>query len=180
MTIPLIILAVLSVTGGFFGVPEALHGTHWLGRFLEPVFAASAAQYAETGLSHETEYLLMGISIAGVLLAIAFAWFRYVKNRTLPAPEDMRTSYWHRLSYHKFYVDEVYDLLFVRLLKALSRFFYTVVDVLGIDGLVNGAGRLIVSASRSIRLVQNGNIGYYVFAMVIGIILIFIFNFIIF
>lgn len=180
MTIPLILLAVLSVFGGFFGVPEALHGTHWLGKFLEPVFAASAEQAGRLSLSHETEYMLMGVSVAGVLLAIVFAWYKYAKKQAVPSAEEAKTSYWHRLSYNKFYVDELYDLVFVYLFRSLSRVFDTVVDRSGIDGLVNGAGKLIVSASRNLRLVQNGNIGYYIFAMVIGIILIFIFNFIIF
>jgi NADH-quinone oxidoreductase subunit L len=74
------------------------------------------------------------------------------------------------LSYHKFYIDELYDLIIRKPLDALSDFFYKVVDKMGIDGLVNGIGSTPVEASKGLRLLQTGNVGFYIFMMVVSII----------
>lgn len=180
MTFPLIILAILAIFGGCANIPEALHGRSLLDNFLNPVFAGSEEHLKGLSLSHATEYMLMGISVAGVLLAIILAWSRYVKKQHVPSADGVSTSYWHQLSYNKFYVDELYNLLFVRSLNVLSGLLHRFIELSGIDALVNGTGKAVIAASRGLRFAQNGNIGYYIFAMVIGMMLIFVFNFIIF
>jgi len=74
------------------------------------------------------------------------------------------------LSYHKFYVDELYDMIIRKPLDATSDFLYRVVEKMGIDGLVNGIGNAPVQASKGLRLLQTGNVGFYIFVMVVGII----------
>ena len=74
------------------------------------------------------------------------------------------------LSYHKFYIDELYDAIIRKPLDALSVFFYNVIDKMGIDGIVNGVGKGSVEASKGLRLLQTGNVGFYIFMMVAGII----------
>ncbi len=73
MTIPLVILAVLSALGGFIGVPEALHGTHHLAEFMSPLYAGShqvnPAAFEPTTLSHSEEYILMAVSVGVALLS---------------------------------------------------------------------------------------------------------------
>ena len=70
---------------------------------------------------------------------------------------------------NKYYVDEIYEAAFVKPIKALSNFFYGVLEFLVIDLLVEGVGKLVKSMSKEARLAQDGSIGFYLFAMVIGI-----------
>ncbi len=178
MTIPLVVLAILSVFGGLIGVPEVLGGHHWLAQFLSPVLVYTKAVSGEAvPLDHATEYLLMGISVGAALLAISIAYVTYVSRKVLPISDAENRSFLSKLSYHKFYIDEVYEALIIRLLDAISTFFYKVVDKLGIDGLVNGAGTTTKEASKTLRLIQSGNVGFYIFMMVAGIVALLIYGF---
>lgn len=178
MTIPLMVLAVLSVIGGWIGVPEVLGGEHHLETFLAPVFERSKSIVeSHAALNHETEYLLMGISVVGVLLAIFMAWLRFVRNAMVPVADTVELSFMHRLSLNKYYVDEFYTAVITKPLDKLSDVFYRIVDVKGIDALVNGTARSMMTGSKNLRLLQSGTIGFYIFAMVIGIIGILVWGF---
>ena len=170
MTIPLIVLAILSIIGGFIGVPESLGGHHELAAFLAPVFKGSAPLLTSHELSKSTEMTLMIISVGAALLAIAYAYVKYVKNAHVPVRDDEERPALVDISYHKFYIDELYDAIIRKPLDALSVFFYKVIDRMGIDGIVNGLGKGSVEASKGLRLLQTGNVGFYIFMMVVGII----------
>jgi NADH-quinone oxidoreductase subunit L len=176
MTIPLIVLAILSVVGGFIGVPEALGGHHWLEHFLAPVFEKSAAMLPSAQLASTTEISLMLASVGGALLALVYAYIRYVKKAHVPVEDSEERPGLVSLSYHKFYIDEIYDWLIRKPLDALSIFFYKVIDLLVIDGFINGLGKVSVKSSKGLRLLQTGNVGFYIFMMVAGIIAILIFS----
>lgn len=96
----------------------------------------------------------------------------------LPAG-DGKVSPIVQLVYKKFYVDEIYDAVFVKPLNALSGFLYRIFDVKFIDGIVNSVSKGLTSTSGVIRFVQSGHVGFYIFAMVFGIIAIFVLNLII-
>ncbi len=176
MTIPLMVLAVLSVVGGWMGIPEVLSGSNQVGEFLSPVFAASQTLLHESHLAHSTEFMLIGIVIALTLVVIGFAYFTYVKKNAVPVEEGKELSAAHGLVYHKYYVDELYESLIVKPLFWLSTIFERFIEKLGIDGLVNGVGSTVVGGSKVARLLQTGNIGFYIFAMVVSIILILVTN----
>jgi NADH-quinone oxidoreductase subunit L len=178
MTIPLIVLAALSVVGGFIGIPEVFGGHHWLAGWLSPVFADSAKILPKSELSSSTEITLMCASVAGAVIALFYAYVRYVKNAHIPASDSEERPGLVNLSYHKFYVDEIYDFLIRRPLDELSVFFYKIVDLLAIDGIVNGLGKITVRTSKGLRLLQTGNVGFYIFMMVIGIIAILVYSFV--
>lgn len=178
MTIPLIILAVLSAVGGFLGIPGNGGEHHWLQHWLAPVFAGSNAITHVTEMPQSTEYLLMCVSVGAALLSIAYAYFKYNKNGHVPVPDTEERSFLANLSYHKFYVDEIYYFLVQKPLDVLSDFFYRVIDRKGIDGLVNGIGDAPVEASKGLRLLQTGNVGFYIFMMVIGIVAILVYSFV--
>lgn len=165
MTIPLIVLAVLSAVGGIIGIPEALGGNHWLSHWLAPVIKHTAE-----APDHATEYALMAVSVVGVLVSIAFAYVKYIKQNHVPIPDEGKRSALANLSYNKFYFDEIYDLLIRKPLDALSTFFYKIIDNKIVDGIVNGLGWGTSEASKGLRLVQSGNVGFYIFMMVVGII----------
>jgi NADH-quinone oxidoreductase subunit L len=170
MTIPLIVLAILSMVGGLIGVPEVLGGHHELGQYLAPVFKASTAALPMHELSAGTEKALMIISVALAFAALIYAYVKYVKNGRVPVADTEERPALTSLSYHKFYVDELYDFLIRKPLDFLSTFFYNVVEKLGIDGLVNGIGKGTIETSKGLRLLQTGNVGFYIFVMVLGII----------
>lgn len=178
MTFPLIVLAILSAIGGFIGVPEVLGGHHWLAEFLSPVFAISdyRAEHAAP-LDHSTEYLLMALSVAGALVAAIFAYVKYVKNSHVPADDESNRGAIANLSYNKFYIDEIYNALITKPLDSLSGFFFKIVEKSGIDAFVNGLGKTADASSRGLRLLQSGNVGLYIFMMVIGIIAILLYGF---
>jgi NADH-quinone oxidoreductase subunit L len=169
MTIPLIVLAVLSALGGLIGIPAIFGGGHWLESFLEPVFEVSASKITAITLDHTTEYALMAISVAGALIAMLYAYSRYVKQGYVPAHDRTDRGMLARLSYNKFYIDELYNSFITRPLDALSGFFYKTVDKAGIDGIVNGLGKGAVESSKAFRLLQTGMVGFYIFMMVAGI-----------
>ena len=171
MTIPLIVLAILSVVGGLIGIPEALHGTHYLEEFLSPVFESSSFRLVHH-LSHETEYLLMGIATLVMIVAIYFAHSIYVKKNTVPAAEGEELKPLHKLVYNKYWIDELYESLITKPLNLISEAFHKLVDNQIVDGIVNGVGSLVTWLSSVLRLAQTGNIGFYVFVMVISIVLI--------
>ncbi|WP_433863397.1 NADH-quinone oxidoreductase subunit L [Sphingobacterium thalpophilum] len=178
MTLPLIVLAILSIVGGAINFPAVLGGNHWLEDFLQPVFAESKALVPMVQhLEHSTEYMLMAISVVGVLIMVAWAYARYVKGQQIPSQDGEPRGFLANLSYRKFYVDELYDAVVVRPIHWLSSFLGTIVDRNGIDGMVNGAGKAAFDTGKVLRLLQNGNVGFYLLMMVIGVIAIFVYGF---
>lgn len=176
MTIPLIVLAILSAIGGLLGIPALLGGSHWLSNFLAPVFAESSARGAHLTLDHSTEFILMGVSVAGALGALLYAYSRYSKQGHVPLDDSAERGALANLSYNKYYIDEVYNALITRPLDALSGFFFRIVDKKGIDGVVNGLGKGAVEASKGLRLLQSGMVGFYIFMMVTGIIALLVYS----
>jgi len=176
MTIPLVVLALLSIVGGFIGLPAVFGGHHWLQQWLAPVFQLSAPLLPKADAVASTEITLMILSVAGALIALIYAYLRYVKGGHVPASDEEERPGLVNLSYHKFYVDELYDFLIRKPLDSLSVFFYKVVDLLAIDGIVNGFGKITLGASKRLRLLQTGNVGFYIFVMVLGIIAILVYN----
>lgn len=171
MTIPLIVLAVLSVVGGLIGIPEVLGGHHYLEAYLKPVFEDSSLRLVHH-LSHETEYILMGVAISVMALAMYFAYNKYVKNKTLPANEGEALNPIHNLVYKKYLIDELYENVIMKPINFIGEALHKVVDNQIVDGIVNGFGSMVTGVSGVIRKAQSGNIGFYVFVMVISIVLI--------
>jgi NADH-quinone oxidoreductase subunit L len=176
MTVPLIVLAILSAIAGMIGVPAVMGGHHELGAYLAPVFETSHKILGEHELSHSTEWLLMTISVFVALAAMLYAYITYAKNGSVPVSDEEERPGLSNLSYHKFYIDELYDMIIRKPLDAISVFFYKVVELSGIDGFVNGLGKGSLEASKGLRLLQTGNVGFYIFMMVIGIIAILVYN----
>jgi NADH-quinone oxidoreductase subunit L len=171
ITIPLIILAVLSVIGGWIGIPEIfMHGGHRLEEFLAPVFAQSNALTEKHHLSHETEYLLMGASVVFALAALLYAWNRFSKYQKV----DKEETGLGKVLANKWYVDELYDTIIVKPLLSLAKYFNNIFEKKGVDGIVNGVGKAVNYGGRQIRLLQSGQVGTYVLMMVLGILIFFI------
>lgn len=176
MTLPLIVLAALAAIGGLLNVPSALGGGHWLGEFLNPVFATSNMLAQPFELSHTTEYILMAISSIGAIGMAFFAYNKYAKSSSTVAEDLTSKGALYRLSYGKFYIDEFYNAIVVKPLDGLSKVLYRQIDRLGIDKLVNGVGDFFLLAGRGIRQIQTGHVGFYIFMMVLGVIAIMLYG----
>lgn len=174
MTIPLIVLAVLSVVGGVLGLPEFWGTSNWMHHHLDPIIVHKNPSI----LNHEKEWMLMGIAVIAAAATIFFAYMVYIKNQILPEAKDENIKGIKKLIYNKYYVDEIYDVIIRKPLDALSVVFYKFMDLQVVDGLVNAVGSTVTGISAVVRRLQTGHIGFYIFGMVIGIILILFYTFI--
>jgi NADH-quinone oxidoreductase subunit L len=165
MTMPLIVLAILAIIGGFAGVPHVLGGHNEMAAFLQPVIPMHEAVHP---VSATTEYALMGGVTAAVIAVIAFA---YSQTKNFTAKENTGFA---KLLENKWYVDEIYDAIIVKPIQSIATFFNNIFEKKGVDGMVNGVGRAVNYGSRQIRLLQSGHVGTYVLLMVIGILVLFI------
>lgn len=167
MTGPLMVLALLSVVGGLIGIPHVLGGHHQLHAYLGSVIESTAT--ATHNLSPSNEFMLMGIAVTIAVAGILLAWGRYKKYN----PENKNTGLASFFE-NKWYWDEAYDTTIVKPLFAKSKFYEQYVEKLGIDGLVNGIGKLVIAGSQRLKVLQSGLVGFYMFLMVLGIIILFI------
>lgn len=167
MTIPLIILAILSIVGGYVGLPPVISEHHTLEHYLSPV----VTNFRMHHLSHSTEWMLMGASTVLVIVMIIIAYARTKRPNFVP-----NTGFANVLE-NKWYVDELYNAIIVRPIEGLSNVTYRFVEKLGIDGIVNGVGRSVRWGSDRVRLLQSGQVGFYIFIMVIGMSLVFALSF---
>lgn len=174
MTFPLIVLCVLSVLGGLIGLPAVFHVNHWLNGYLATVTEPSAA-YLHHGeaISHSLEIGLLSFAGIAAILVILYAYRKYVSLRALPEAEADQSAL-TRLVYNKFYVDELYDSLIVNPVFRLSQWLGQVFDKQVIDRIVNATAGVLDASGKTLRLFQTGNTGSYVFAMVIGMVVLFI------
>src|SRR6187402_3154871 len=159
ITFPLIILAILATIGGLISLP----GNSWLNEYLAPLFAKATSE--EHGLG-TTEYILMAIADVGGLVGIGIAYAKYIKQNTVPS-EDAEIAGVTKVLYNKYYVDEIYDSLFVAPVNSLSKFFRDYVET-GISSLVFGLGKVASELSYQGKRFQNGSVGLYLFAFVLG------------
>jgi NADH-quinone oxidoreductase subunit L len=172
MTVPLMVLAVLSVVGGFLNVPEVLGGGESLKHFLKPVFEASELRSFEPHISHTTETMLMGFAVLLAGFSIFLAYTAFITKDELPVEEE-EMSWFQRLVYNKYYVDEAYDTVIVKPLHWISGKTEKYVEGQIIDGAVEGSGTFTLTLSGLIRQLQTGHIGFYLIAMVLAVVFIF-------
>jgi len=175
MTVPLMVLAALSVIGGALGFPEFWHLPNWMAHHLDPVIIRKNPSM----LSHETEWMLMGLAVAGAAVMIWFTYQLFIRNRVLPAESESQMKPWQKLIYNKYYVDEVYDAVIRKPLDFLASLFHKFFDLQVIDGIVNGVGSSVRMLGSGVRYLQTGNIGLYIMGMTMGVVLIILLTFLI-
>jgi NADH-quinone oxidoreductase subunit L len=173
MTVPLVILAVLSVTAGWIGLPPIFgERLDLFSRFLSPILLPIAgAEAPHHELPHATEWLLMGLSVAVALSGLYLAWKWYARDHGR-VPARLAAAYPAAYAFlaDKFRVDELYDLLFVRPFAALARFLWKVVDVLLIDGILNASAFLVELTGDFLRFLQTGNLRNYALTFLLGLV----------
>jgi NADH-quinone oxidoreductase subunit L len=163
MTIPLIVLAVFAIGGGWIGLPDGFLWGNIFVHFLQPI----------TGVFHPTieasaialSVVASGAGIAGIIIA----WVLYIAVPGLPGAIHAAVGDLYRVLLGKYYIDEFYDRFITRPLfwiagTALNRG----IDQNGIDGAVNGTAVEVESLSQAVRKIESGNVQHYVFAYLIG------------
>ena len=174
MTGPLVVLGVLSAIGGILNVPALYHGGEWLHHWLEPVVHPGAALRPEAQLSSATEWMLVGIAVASAIIGMVGAWRLLRPQDLVPARSAPEERGFARVLRNKWYIDEIYDALFVRPLVWASReVLWKQVDQRVIDGAaVNGAARGARALGWTNRWLQSGQVGTYVAIFVVGVLLV--------
>jgi NADH-quinone oxidoreductase subunit L len=150
------VLAIGAVFAGFLNFPAIFGGEHQVDTWLAQLNSI------HLHMSHATEYILMITSVVVAAAGIFVAYKMYGNfDVTKPETEDGIIG-------NKFYVDELYDYMFVKSLKKVSAFFDKVVDDKIIDGVIMLASREFVDFGKKLAFLQNGNVRFYALYMLIG------------
>ena len=187
MTVPLMILAFLSIFGGWFAAPHLVGGADYFEKFLHPVFAAYTPQDASIeqgesldGSAGETGgvapnpamdliHAVTGPPVIVAVLGLLLAWWLYIRQPELPEKIARSMPVPYRIIYNKYYVDEIYNALFVAPLLFISRYvLWRVIDEGVIDGVVNGSASVARASGGKLRELQSGNARSYASWVVLG------------
>ncbi len=173
MTVPLVILAVLSVVGGYVGMPFQ-EGGHAFERWLHPVLSAGGHAAAHHQVSRGMEWTLIFLSVGVALAGIFLAMRSYLWNPAAATALRARFEGLHRVLEHKYWVDEIYDAVVVRPFVGVSEWLWRFWDVKVVDGLVNGVGYTFEGGSAVLKLFQTGFVGTYALFITLGVIALFL------
>jgi NADH-quinone oxidoreductase subunit L len=178
MTVPLMILAFLSIFGGWFAAPKLVGGIDYFDRFLAPVFSAYAPPMAEPAVmiaephaspAMDLLHALVGWPVIVAVLGLLVAWWFYIKNTDAPKRLAQSLHALYTLLLNKYYVDEIYAALIVRpLLWISTNVLWHVVDEGLIDGTVNGVAGVARGSGDQLRKLQSGNTRSYAAWVIIG------------
>lgn len=166
ITIPLIVLAILSAIGGFVQLPHLFGGHPYLNEFLAHA-GVPAAEHSNIDLTN-AEYGLLGGTVVGLLIIFFLTKKLFVVDKF----NGVYTGFKKVLA-DKWYIDELYDAVIVQPIAKLSGLLDRFAERKGIDGLVNGVGKTVRWSSNRVRLIQSGQVGFYIFIMVIGMTVLF-------
>lgn len=167
MTVPLMILALLSIIGGWVGVPAALGGHDEIGEFLAPVLSTGVT--TNEAASHGTELGLAAVSVLVALGGLFVAYLLYYKKPLTAASYAQKFPALYRIVSNKFYVDEIYQAVIVTPLLMFSRLILgTLVEGGLVNGSAYGAGAATRGLGALVRRIQSGNIRSYAGWLALG------------
>lgn len=182
ITLPLMVLGTLAVVGGYVGIPKLIGEMfggipNYFEHYLEPVFRISeefAKEHGHAAAHHSAslEWGLMGTSVIIAVIGISIAYALYIVSPSIPAKFTAAFPGLHKAVYNKWYIDELYDFLFVNPCKAIGRFLWKGFDVLVVDGIVNGVAKTVIGFSAVLRNIQSGYVHNYAFSMALGMVVI--------
>ena len=174
MTIPLVILAVGAAVTGFLGIP-ILQKWHVFGDFVKPVFEPAREILTHGHEAHPSlglEVLLMFVSVGIAVIGWQYAKYMYVTEPAAARRMIDRVPGLHRLVYNKYWIDEIYDILFVNSIVEFSRFLWKAFDETVVDGIVNGVARVVRGWGGVLRWLQSGLLKDYALSILVGIVVV--------
>lgn len=175
MTIPLVVLCILSVFGGLLNVPEIFGGNAWAHHYFSGMIMSVGEGHGHA-VSHATEFVLMGVMLGLIAVAFVIVRNKYINKGAVPEKDEEMTGF-TKLIGNKFMVDEIYDFFIVKPAYLMSSALYYVAELKFIDLIVNAIGDGMVGLGRVFRRLQTGNIGFYIFTMVLSIVAILVFKY---
>jgi NADH-quinone oxidoreductase subunit L len=178
MTIPLMLLALGSALVGFLGAPSMFGLGNWFERFLKPSFAEVEVPgiIGPVGSENTMELVLMAMSVVAAVIGALVAFWAYVEQKGMADKIADRMKILYRLSYNKYYVDEIYNAAVVLpVLKGSYYFLFRFFDVLVIDGTMNGLGKLNLWAGKLLKRLQDGKVSTYLVVFTLGVVMLFLY-----
>ncbi|HUV31502.1 MAG TPA: NADH-quinone oxidoreductase subunit L [Acidobacteriota bacterium] len=177
MTVPLTVLGALSIVGGFIGMPHIFGVANVFEEWLHPVMGGAAGEpaahaLASGGADTGMEWTLMVASVILVVIAVYAAYYLYHKNTAAATALRQKLSGIHRVIFNKYYVDEFYGAAIVRPVVYGSLFLWKFVDVVLIDGFLNGMARVSRDVSDILRYTQSGRVRGYATLFVAGVVVV--------
>jgi NADH-quinone oxidoreductase subunit L len=174
MLAPMVILAVLSVLGGYVGLPAFLGVGNAIDEFLHPIFAES--MHAPLPAENVTvDIVLLVVSVLAAAIGFVAAYWIYIRNWGLGARMTKSAQRLYDIVYNKYYVDEAYTEAIVKPLRMLADVLTDAVEERGIDRAVNGLAQLLDLAGEGVRRLQSGLVRNYALAMFLGIVAVMIY-----
>lgn len=173
MTLPLIVLAILSVIGGWVGIPHVIseilpgHPANLWEHWLQPLVTKIP------GLTHadpQMEWALMGVSVALVLVSATLAFALYGKASEIPKKLSESFGGFYRLLVDKYRIDELYEATIIKPLVWFSENLWLHVDVSFIDRCTHWCADFVKGAGSMARTIQNGNLQQYAMYMALGLV----------
>jgi len=171
MTVPLMVLAVLSVIGGFLNIPALFGGSLGFSNYLQSAVASKTTEE----MSHSTEIGLIVLSVVLLAGIIYWAYQTFVKKAEIPSGDEVELPTLPRIITNKFYIDEIYRAVFEKPFGYLSDFLFKKVESTVLAPAVEEVGTLTSQLGALTRKLQRGNMSFYLFAMVAGILLFVVF-----
>ena len=173
MTLPLVILAVLSTAVGFLGMPHFMSSSNIFNEFFALGGFGGSHPHEEgmSVLAPSLALVSLAVAVSGLLLGVIF----YAKRSDWPQRFAAEFHRLYQLVHQKFRVDELYDVLFTRPLVMGSRWLWRWIDTFLIDGMVNQLGRATRISGGLLGLLQSGNVQTYALFIVLGVVLLFLF-----
>ena len=169
MTVPLIVLAFLSIFGGWFAAPALIGGVDYFEAFLAPVFGSYVPTPEASSPAMELLHALTGRPVIVGVLGVLIAWYFYIKRPDIPKKMAQSVHALYLLLLNKYYVDEIYAALIVRpLLWISTNVLWHVVDEGAIDGVVNGTATVARESGGQARKLQSGNTRSYAAWVILG------------
>lgn len=177
MTVPLIVLAILSVVGGFIGVPHLIgeylgHIPNFWEHWLSPVIQKLPEATGESMHSATEEWVLMGVTLFLVLLSAASAYVIYTKK--IKVAENMKQSLGPVYNFvnNKYYVDEFYNMAVISPIVKFGKGLWKFIDVQVIDRVTYLASDVAISGGKIMKSAQNGNMQSYAMYIGVGLVII--------
>jgi NADH-quinone oxidoreductase subunit L len=171
MLVPLVVLAVLSLAGGWWAAPQLVGGLNYFDNFVKPVFAASETSRSTEPYTGSVQLIAMvfGPPVIAAFIGFLLAWWLYLHRPDTPGRIAERFHALYRLLVGKYFIDELYTAIIVRpLLWVSTNFLWHTVDEETIDGLVNGVAHEAGEFGDRLRHLNSGNTRTYAAWVILG------------
>ena len=155
-------LCLLAIFGGVINIPELFNGDKMMMHYLSGIVPLQ-----DHHLEPATEWMLMAFASIAIILTIVAARIKYLERKSVPE-SDAQLKGMGKVLNSKYYVDEMYNAIIVKPLFTLSNFLYKVFDLKVVDAFVNNMGTASNYLSQQIKIIQTGNISFYLFIMALG------------